>query len=242
MSNGIYTALSGAVAQNTALDVVANNVSNAQTTGYKAQRASFGEVLSSADGGSFVGVTRTQTDDSAGAVVQTGNPLDVALDGEGYFAVETNTGPRYTRAGSFRVDSQGVLVTNEGNAVRGQTGGQILVPPEATDLTISANGMITGMTPGDVEPTEIGQLELVRIDSNQLVREGASLFRAKGAIDTDAPPPTVMSGHLEASNFDSVRGMVDLVRVSRTYDSLHRMIESYRQLDQRTAREVGGSR
>ncbi|HLL23801.1 MAG TPA: flagellar hook-basal body complex protein, partial [Kofleriaceae bacterium] len=106
MSSGIYIATAGAVAQSNALDATANNIANASTTGFRADRVSFKEALGAARSvdTALVDTASTRLDNEAGAIESTGNPLDVALEGDGLFAVETPNGPRYTRAGNFHLD------------------------------------------------------------------------------------------------------------------------------------------
>ena len=232
MSNGIYVALSGAIAQSRALDVVANNVANTDTTGYRATRASFDEVLATQDGGRYVDARRPTVDTTAGEMVQSDNPLNVALDGDGFFVVETDKGMRYTRAGDFRLDTDGTLVTAGGDRVQGRNG-PLVVPP-ATAVDFAPDGTLRA------DGVEIGQLDIVRFPGGSLVPEGGNLFRSQDLATADDGQTQVMSGFVERSNFDAVRGMVDLVRVSRTYEALHRMIENYKDMDQRTARELGG--
>jgi flagellar basal-body rod protein FlgF len=236
MGSGIYTAVSGAVAQSQALDVVANNVANAGTAGFRAERASFQEALGKATGQDqhFVGVKGGGTDQTAGRLVDTGNPLDLAIDGDGYFGVNTPQGPRYTRAGNFRLDQEGRIVTADGLAVRQKGGGQVTVPPDAAEISVSPDGTVSA--DGQV----VGMIEVVRFTSGTLVREGASLYAPRGPLAVAGDPPQVVAGALEEGNFNVVRGMIDLVKVSRVYEALHRMIESYRQIDERTARDLGG--
>ena len=237
MGSGIYIPLSGAVAQQTALDVTANNVANASTAGFRAERVSFGTVLGRASGkdSAFVQVGGTKPDFSKGSLRETGNPLDLALAGDGFFAVDTPRGPRYTRAGDFRLDADGKLVNSDGLAARARGGGQLTVPREATDVVVGADGTITA------DGAEIGALELARFAPGILQREGANLFVAPaGAMTTAGQMPEVVAGAVEQANFSVVRGVVDLVKISRAYEALHRMIESYKQIDERTAREVGG--
>lgn len=235
MGNGIYVAMSGAVAQDRALDVVANNVANARTTGYRAERIAFNEVLNEKDQLSYVDADRTEMDATHGALVATDNAMDLALEGDGWFAVQTPQGTRYTRDGAFSLDADGALVDASGNAVRGAGGAEIVVPPDAAYVSIDSEGNVYA----DEDP--VGQIEVVRFKDKQLTREGANLFRASGRPIRDELP-AVVSGYLESSNFNTIRGMVDLVRISRTYESLHRMIENYREIDQRTARDIGGPR
>ncbi|HKA86167.1 MAG TPA: flagellar basal-body rod protein FlgF [Haliangiales bacterium] len=234
MANGIYVALSGAVAQSQALDVVSNNVANASTSGYRAVRVTFGEALTKAKGMDqrFAVTQGTVVDATQGTLVQTGNPLDVALQGDGYFGVNAPQGVRWTRAGELRVAADGRLVNADGLEVRGAGGKPIAVPPDAAEITIGADGAVSA---GD---TQLGKMELARFDPKSMAREGATLYRATAAPVAGAPE--VVAGALESSNINVVRGMVDLIRVSRTFEALHRAIETYKEIDQRTAREIGG--
>ena len=171
---------------------------------------------------------------SPGAIAQTGNPLDVALDGDGFLAVTAPQGVRYTRAGDLRLDAEGRLVTSSGLAVRARGGGEIHVPRATASVSFDADGTVRG------DGKELGQLELVRLPEGALTREGDGLFAAApGTAIAEAEDLRVTPGALEMSNFNVVRGMVELVQVSRTYEALHRMIETYRQIDDRTARDVG---
>ena len=225
MSSGIYVATAGAVAQSNALDATANNIANASTAGFHGDRVTFREALTAARSPDVasVGAGTARIDSQAGALTQTENPLDLALEGDGYFGVATPNGPRYTRAGNFQLDQARNLVTADGFQVRGAGGAPINVP---ADGTVSAGG------------TEIGKLELVRFAPGQLKREGGTLFSATGRpLTTDQPK--VRSGMLEASNVNVVRGVVDLVKVSRTYESLMRMIQNYHDIESRAARELG---
>ncbi len=234
MSSGIYIAAAGAVAQSVALDATANNISNATTAGFRADRVTFREAFTAARSPdvALVGVGTTRVDSQAGALTATENPLDLALDGDGYFGVQTPGGPRYTRAGNFQLDDQRNLVTADGFAVRGEGGAPINVPPDATSIGVSLDGTVSA------DGAEIGKLELVRFAPTQVKREGGTLFSATGGPIT-GEPPKVRSGMLEASNVNIVRGMVDLVKVSRTYESLMKMIQGYHDVESRAARELG---
>jgi flagellar basal-body rod protein FlgF len=234
MSSGIYIATAGAVAQSTALDATANNIANATTAGFRGDRVTFREALTTARSPDveLVGAGTTRVDSQAGALTQTENPLDLALDGDGYFGVQTPNGPRYTRAGNFQLDDQRNLVTPDGFAVRGEGGAPINIPPDATAVAIGLDGTVSA------DGNELGKLELVRFAPTQVKREGGTLFSATGK-PTAGDPPKVRSGMLEASNVNIVRGVVDLVKVSRTYESLMRMIQGYHDVESRAARELG---
>lgn len=235
MGNGIYVAMAGAVAQSTALDVAANNIANAGTTGYRAERMKFAQVLAKAKDQAFVRAAAGGTDTSAGQVQQTGNPLDVAIRGDGMFAVQSPRGVMYTRAGAFRVDNDHTLVNADGFAVRGTDGKPIVVPPDAKSLAIGGDGSV------DADGQSIGQLEVSRFAPTQLARAGGALFTATGKPIAGGPAPDLQPGALEGANFNVVRGMTDLIRISRSYETLHRMIESYRDMDDRAARAIGGN-
>lgn len=245
MGNGIYVATSGAVAQSEALDVIANNVANSGTAGYRAARVSFNEVLVRAQGrvpstpasGSYVSVARVVEDAGAGNIVQTDNPLDLALMGDGYFTVDTTRGPRYTRAGNFTLSAEGVLGDAAGNPVRAQGGGPIVIPPGTAAIDVGSDGTVLA------DGNEVGVLELSRFTPNSLSREGATLYAAlpgTKALAQAEGQPEVISGALEQSNVNSVRGIVDLIKVSRTYEALLSAIETYRQIDSRAAQDLGG--
>jgi flagellar basal-body rod protein FlgF len=234
MSSGIYVATAGAVAQSYALDATANNIANASTAGFHGDRVTFREALTAARSPDIatVGAGTTRIDSQAGALTPTENPLDLALDGDGYFGVTTPNGPRYTRAGNFQLDDARNLVTADGFAVRGDGGSPINVPAEARAVSVAVDGTVSA------DGEELGKLELARFQPAQVTRQGGSLFAATGA-PLAGDPPKVRSGMLEASNVNVVRGVVDLVKVSRTYESLMRMIQGYHDVESRAARELG---
>ena len=249
MSSGIYVATAGAIAQSNALDATANNIANASTAGFRSDRMVFREALTAARSpdAASVSVGTSRIDSQAGALTQSSNPLDLALEGDGYFAVQTANGPRYTRAGNFHLDDARRLVSADGLPVRATIGTPIqqqdlvkgaVVPgieiPQGTAVIgIAADGTVSA----DGNP--VGKLELVRFRSSQVKREGGTLFSAKGKPEL-GNPPLVRTGMLEASNVNVVRGVVDLVKVSRTYESLMRVIQSYHDIESRAARELGG--
>lgn len=241
MSSGIYTALSGAVAQVTALDVTSNNIANAGTTGYRTVRAKFDEVLTRARSRDqhLVHTAGTVDDTSAGTVVQTGNALDMALEGDGYVAVITPRGERFTRAGNLRIDGEGRLCAADGNLISGVDGRPIAVPPGAGELSLREDGAVLS------DSAEVGSIKLVTFAPGSLVREGSTLYAPamvnnKPAAPTADEPPRVRSGSVERPSYSIVHGIVDMVKTSRTYETLHRMIESYKQIDERAARSLGG--
>jgi flagellar basal-body rod protein FlgF len=235
MSNGIYVALSGAMAQSQALDVASNNVSNANTTGYKGERIQFAQALAKAKDAAFVNATAGKTDDTQGVIEPTGNPLDVAIQGDGYFAVNTPRGVRYTRDGSFRMDSKSQLVTAGGDALLGTNGKPLVVPPESGDVSISADGTVSA---GDAA---VGKIKIARFAPTSLQREGGTTYAANGPELKGGAEPQLVPQSLEGANVSVVRGVVDLVRISRSYEALHKMIQSYKDMDDRAARSIAGN-
>ena len=249
MSSGIYVATAGAVAQSNALDSTANNIANASTAGFRSDRMVFRQALTAARSPDIasVSVGMSRIDSQAGAPTPSGNPPDLMLEGDGYFAVQTPNGARYTRAGNFRLDATNHLVTADGLPVRATLGTPIKlaelvkgasipgieVPPGTGQVGVAADGTVSA--DGNV----IGKLELVRFKASQVKREGGTLFSARGNPEP-GDPPLVRSGMLEASNVNVVRGVVDLVKVSRTYESLMRVIQGYHDIESRAARELGG--
>lgn len=236
MSSGIYIATAGAVAQSIALDATANNIANASTSGYQGERVSFREALGtakSADSALVSAQTAHTVDGSQGALMQTDNPLDVALEGDGVFSVKTPQGMRYTRAGNFQLNAEKQLVTQDGYQVMGEGNQPVTFPPDAQNVTISGEGDVTA------DGNSVGKLALVRFSASQLKREGGSMFSATGTPQA-GEAPKVRSGVLESSNVNIVRGVVDLVKTTRTYESLMKMIQGYHDVESRAARELGG--
>ncbi|MFT3694203.1 MAG: flagellar basal-body rod protein FlgF [Kofleriaceae bacterium] len=236
MSSGIYIAAAGAVAQSQALDATANNIANASTAGYQAERISFKEAMGQAKSPDVTLVQTTTNhgvDGTNGALMQTDNPLDVALEGDGLFSVQTPQGMRYTRAGNFSLNAEHQLVTQDGFKVMGQGNQPITFPPETQNISIGTDGDV------NADGTSVGKIALTRYAPSQLKREGGSLFSATGTPQA-GELPKVRTGVLESSNVNIVRGVVDLVKVSRNYESLMRMIQGYHDVESRAARELGG--
>ncbi len=233
MSSGIYVATAGAVAQSNALDAAANNIANASTAGFHGDVISFKEVLGKAKSpdAAMVSQGSTHLDSQAGAITQTGNPLDLALDGDGYFQVQNPQGQRYTRAGNFQLDDKGQLAAADGSTVMSETNQPILVPPGA-NLGISPDGTVTA------DGNTLGKLKLVRFNASQMKREGGTLMSATGK-PLAGDPPKVRAGMLESSNVNIVRGVTDMVKIQRNYEALMKFIQSYHDLETRAAQTLG---
>ena len=251
MSDGIYSALSGAIAQERNLSVVANNIANANTTGFKADRAVFNEILTKVKAPPalspslrYANVADVAIDHQPGSLKLTGRKLDAALQGDGYFTIETPQGERYTRSGSFVMDHEGTLRTLAGHRVMGEAGPvtargiELTIPDNTREIAINPDGTIRA------DEQEIGKLKLVRFASepDDLIKDGLTWFKpANGAMPRAAEATvTVEQGFLEDSNCNAVSGMNELIIVTRSFEALQKVIETYRDLDSRTARDVGG--
>lgn len=222
MDNSVYIMLSRETALFRKMDTVANNIANMNTTGYQAEKMMFRDYL--VDDGNkrkmaFTQDARSFHDVQPGSLDVTGNPFDVAVSGDGYFAVQTPAGTRYTRAGNFQLDGNGQLTTVAGFPVLDQGGQPIQFDAEDKDVAISDNGTIL------VNGEERTQLNVVEFANREkLVPEGNTMFRAD-----EAPlPPTnsrVMHGVLEKSNVEPIREIVEMTEVNRAVGSTAKFIE-----------------
>lgn len=205
-------------------EVVANNLANASTAGFKGERV-FARLM--AGGGPQA---LSATDPTAGPVTETGRPLDIALDGDGFLVVSTGAGERYVRGGSFSVDGRGIVVTSEGHPVLGETG-PLTLPPGP--VVVSPSGRIL------VEGSEVGRLRVERAGAAPL-REGANLWIPQGA-GTRMPPDEVRMrpGYLEESNVDPVRALVEMIEIQRAYGAVHRSVLAADDVLQTITSEIG---
>jgi len=235
MNNGIYAASTGLMARTQELDVAANNLANANTTGFRGGRVSFHTQLMTASSNpgtkavsSFGVLGAPRTDFSQGSLEQTGNPLDLALEGPGFFAVQAPTGVQYTRNGSFHLSSTGQLVTQEGYSVLGSDGA--ITMPHGT-AEISTSGVISS------DGAVAGQIKLVQFDSSvPLTSLGQGYFSAPQAAATDAGTDLgVRQGALENSNINPVASAVGLIEIQRNAEMLQRALNTIHTEFNRTA-------
>ena len=240
MANGVYIAVSGAQAELRRLDVVSNNLANNNTPGFKKDRVNFKETLANAflddskQDKRFVEVAGTHTDMAPGPLRETGNPLDLALLGDGFFKVQTPRGQRLTRGGTFMQNTQGQLVTTEGNLLLGMNDEPITIPPNVSSPVINGTGKII------VGKETVGNLAIVEVkDVSNLKKEEAGTFATNPEnIEPATNNTQVHQGYIESGNGDAVRMMITLVETQRHYDTLHRAIETYKDLDQKVTRIV----
>ncbi len=250
MSNAaLHVARTGLDAQNMRMQVIANNLANVNTTGFKRDRANFATLAynlvtqpgaaSSAENkyavglnlGTGVSITGTARIDTQGTLNTTGNTLDMAIQGDGYFQVTMPDGRTgYTRAGNFSRSAEGTIVTADGMPLQPQ----IQVPANATSITIAADGTVSASIEGQTEPSELGKIETARfvngaglqsIGGNLLIETAASGTAQIGAPGTEGRG-AVKSGMLEASNVSVVEELVDMIETQRAYEVNSKMIQA----------------
>ncbi len=246
MATGIWSAASGAVAQSFSLDVAANNVANAGTPGFRADRAVFRQELARATArgearGLRYNLTRTASPSFVpGELVSTGRPLDVALRSENsLFAVRSADGVRYTRAGSLTLSADGKLTTPEGLPYLGADGQPLSVPSEAKSVSVNREGQI--LVDGVESGSKLRVVTFARMDA--LEREGQNLFRAPPAAGRPTETPAELEpGAVEMSNASAITSMTTLVTASRHFEMLTRVIEAFSTIDRRAATDVMAKR
>lgn len=235
-SAGLYAATSGAVSRMQALDVVTNNLANVNTTSFKRDMVGFEVQLNGAAntaGPGIIKMNATLTDQSQGSLHATGNPLDVAITGPGFFRVETPQGVAFTRQGNFSLDHQGNLVTGTGLKVLGEGGAINIATPEAA-MTIAGDGTV------QVDGSDIGRINLVDFpEKDSLIKTGHGLFQPKPDIEpVPVDNPQLTQGALESSNVKLIEEMTRMISYQREYETFQRMIKTYSDLAAK-ANELG---
>lgn len=256
MMRSLNTAASGMAAQQTNVDVIAHNLANVNTTGFRKQRAEFEDLIyqtirtpggTTGEGqklptgiqiGEGVRVVSTTEMHNQGSLIQTESSLDVAIEGDGFFQITRPGGQiAYTRAGNFRTDAEGRLVTVDGYQVEPA----ISIPTNATHVTISPNGLVSVQVAGSTATQDVGQLTLANfVNPSGLLAIGRTQFLptdASGEPITGQPGQeglgTVASGFLEASNVEVVQEMIDLIASQRAYEVNQKVITTADEMLQR---------
>jgi flagellar basal-body rod protein FlgG len=261
MDAGLRTAASGMAAQQLRVDTIANNLANVNTTGFKRSRVSFedamyqiiqGTQLVNYDGAETIapvqigrgvrlaGILRI---DSQGDLENTGRPLDIAVQGDGFFQVQRPDGSlAYTRDGTFSISDTGSIVTQNGYTLQPP----LTVPPETTAITISANGVVSATSGTNNRQVQLGTLELARfVNPPGLLNLGQNLYAetpASGQPLTGAPQENgfgrVVQGSLESSNVEVVQEMVDMIAAQRAYEVNSKAISATVQMIQTATNEL----
>ena len=245
MSGGMYLAAAGALVQQMRLEMLSNNVANINTIGYKAEKSVFSvppetpaAENESARGphpslSPYAPPFLTVIDFSQGAIRQTGNPLDVAIDGDGFFSVQTPQGVQYTRQGSFTLNADGVLVTQDGYPVLGE-GGEISL--EEGIVEIDEQGTVY------VDGDDVGRLQITELaDARSLKKVGNGRF----AMSTTAAPGIrpentfLRQGHIEAANVNPVQAMTEMIETSRAFEAYQKVIQSADEATSKSISDVG---
>lgn len=243
MNSGMYPAVSGSLAAMRRMDMISNNLANANTPGFKKDRMSFEGLLAGAVNPPEVPQGQTADpilqkenlyiDFAAGPTSQSGNPLDVALNGDGFFAVTTPEGTAYTRQGNFRTSADGTLVTVDGYPVQGNGGSPITV--KGSHIQIDANGGVI------VDGAQVGTISVVDFEKPYAFTKtaGTMLVPTDPQAATQAAKAQVMQGSLEGSNVESIVEMVQLIETNRYFEACSKAIKGFDDLTTKAANELG---
>lgn len=236
MDNSGYISLARQAGLARELDTIANNIANINTGGYRRESVIFGEYMKQPEEGgealSIATANRHFIDFSTGEIKGTNNSLDFAIDGEGFFLVESPGGPRLTRNGAFSLNANGEIITSTGQRVLDESGGALLVPQGSTNISVATDGSLS------VDGQTVGRIGVVTAKPETLVREGDNMFRAEQGY---APSTTakVRQGAVEGSNVNPVNEIAHLIEVQRAYEMGQKFLESDDQRIQTAIRELG---
>lgn len=235
MENTGYIALSRQAALRQQMDLVANNMANLNTPGYKGEDMLFVEYLDETVAQqplSYVQNIGLVRNLEPGPMVPTENPLDLAIQGEGYFSIQTPEGPRYTRNGTFSLNAEGQVVNAAGLALLDNAGAPIAVPEGSGDITIARDGTISG------DAGQIAQIGLVNFENEQALEKiGDGLLDAGDQLPAPVAEGEIVQGMIESSNVKGVIEMTRMIEVLRSYQSASRLInEEHRRLREAISR------
>ena len=215
MENASYTMLTRQSGLLREMQAIANNIANTATTGFRQESVGFSEYVQRVEGEQSLSMALANYDFSStlqGAMTKTNGRFDFAIEGDGYFLVQSPEGERLTRAGSFAPNGQGDLVTKDGYPVLDPGGAPIFVPPDASDLSVSADGTLSS------NGRPLAQLGVVQpVEGAELLREGGVMFRVEGEFEP-AASSRVVQGFLENSNVDAVSQIARMIAVQRAYE------------------------
>lgn len=222
MDNAIYTTLTRQSGLMREMQVVANNIANAATTGFRQEGVIFSEYVKRVEGGESLSMATAAVRNTSmlqSTLTQTGGALDLAIEGDGFFLIETAQGERLTRSGHFTSSAEGELVTADGNRVLDIGGAPVFLPPDAVDLAVAADGT---MSAGGLPLAQIGLVQPV--DVLGLIRETGVLFRADAGVEP-ADTGRIFQGFLESSNVDPISQIARMIEVQRAYEMGQSLLE-----------------
>lgn len=255
MLKNIYSPLSGSIAQERVLSIIANNLANATTTGFKQESVSFkvldpephrnySEPLPRANFSvdlskihlkgndlGYVGVSGVHSDFTQGAAIETGNSLDIMLEGDGFLTIQTKEGARYSRAGSLSVSADGALVDKMGNPVLGEQG-VIYLSSESVEIN----------TRGEVyQGTEFVDRLLVKnvLDKNLLERVGQNYYHYSGPDAQVSEFPAVRQGYLEGSNVNAIENLTKMILAQRSFEAYQKTIKNFDSMMEKSSNSIG---
>lgn len=215
MDNTVYTTLGRQSGLMREMQSVANNIANLSTTGYRAEGVIFAEFVQQTDGRSLSmakGEVR-RTDLSQGPLTATGSPFDMAIEGPGFFQLETPQGLRLSRAGAFSPNDAGEMVSPDGFRLLDLGGAPIFVPPDAANLSVAQDGTVSA------DGQLLGQIGLVRpADPTDLTREGSAMFAVAGEVEPVGDAAAVLQGFVENSNVNAVSEVARMIEVQHAYE------------------------
>ncbi len=195
--------------------MVANNIANANTTGYRQQGLVFSEFVRDMPGNPSLSLSRAQVRNTSlqqGVLTETGGSFDFAIEGDGFFMIETPAGNRLTRSGSFSLNAEGDLVTMDGHRVLDSNGASVFVPPDAATIDVGSDGTMS------VDGQLLSQIGVYKVaDPENLVREGSTHFRAGGQVDP-VDEPVVLHRFLEGSNVNAIGQVTRMIEIQRAYE------------------------
>lgn len=223
MENTLIVALTRQSVLARQMDAISNNMANLNTAGFKSESMVFKEQIEPAGENQVISLVHDVTyfrDTSEGPLTNTENPLDLAIRGDGYFAVKTDEGQRYTRHGVFQLDNQGQLVTSQGFQVLGAGGAPITVPPNASNIVVARDGTVSA------DALEIGRVEVFKFENPAaLSKIGNSLYDAKGQnpqVDRDSD---IVQGMVEGSNVNGIAEMTRMIDTVRSYQAAGQLVD-----------------
>ena len=230
MSTADLVLLSSQVALQRSVDVVANNIANASTTGFKREGIEFSTMMSNLNAGKPIQLVfdrSTYRDTSAGTISSTGNPLDLAIQGSGYFQVQSTGGAtEYTRDGAFHMDNQGQIVTGANLPVLSDGGAPITLPNDARDITVSGDGFITAQVGTGSARAQLGKIGVVKFENDQAVTPAGNNLYTTSQTPTPVTGNAIVQGAIEQSNVTPVTELTDLIKIQRAYEQAATLISN----------------